>query len=335
MRRELERASQRRRIAHEEAAALVRLVQPLVRVERDRVGELDPGERLAAALGQRREAPVGRVDVEPGAVLVGDRGEVLERVDRAGVRRAAARADEEGPPTLALVRAHRGRQRGRLEALVLADREHAHVVGAQAEHARRPRDRRVRLVGDVGHGVAGEPADHPLACARECRQVRGGAAAHEQAARALGEAEPRGEPVQHLELDLARAGRLHPRAGVEVGGARDEVAERAGPGAAPGDEREERGVVDAARERQHVARETLEDRVHRLGPVRRRAREALAHLGAGGAPKWRRLGVVEPVDEQVDGAVAQLPHRLPVDPERIRAHGWPNPSTQPAPSKGR
>src|SRR5205814_7828576 len=52
------------------------------------------------------------------------------------------------------------------------------LVGAQAEHARRPRDRRVRLVGDVGHGVAGEPADHPLARARECRQVRGGAAAN-------------------------------------------------------------------------------------------------------------------------------------------------------------
>ena len=74
--RDLEGAPQQRAVAHEEAAALVRLVEPLVRIERDRVCELDPGERLAAALGQRREAAVGGVDVQPRAALAADLGDL-------------------------------------------------------------------------------------------------------------------------------------------------------------------------------------------------------------------------------------------------------------------
>ena len=52
--------------------------------------------------------------------------------------------------------------------------------------------------------------------------------------------EPVAEPVEHLQLELRRAGGLHPRPRVDVAGARDEVAERAGPRARERDEREER-----------------------------------------------------------------------------------------------
>ena len=47
-------------------------------------------------------------------------------------------------------------------------------------------------------------------------------------------ADPLLEPAEHLELDLARPGRLHPGAGVDVARAGDQVAERARPGAAEG-----------------------------------------------------------------------------------------------------
>ena len=108
-----------RAVAHEQAAALVRLVEPLVRVERDRVGEREPAERVAAALGQHGEAAVGRVDVEPDAALAAERGELVERIDRAGARRAAVRDDEERQPSRGLVgrrsrpRASPGRAAGR------------------------------------------------------------------------------------------------------------------------------------------------------------------------------------------------------------------------------
>ena len=58
------------RVADEQAAALVRLVQPLVRVERDRVRAADAVERAPSPLGQHREAAVRRVDVQPQPVRV-------------------------------------------------------------------------------------------------------------------------------------------------------------------------------------------------------------------------------------------------------------------------
>jgi len=63
VRRHLKGRAQRAVLAHEQRAALVGLVEPLVRIQRDRVGRLDPAQQVAPALGQRREAAVCRVDV--------------------------------------------------------------------------------------------------------------------------------------------------------------------------------------------------------------------------------------------------------------------------------
>ena len=84
-----------RAVADEQRADLDRLVQPLVRVERDRVRELDPGERLAAALGEAGERAVGAVDVQPHALLAADLRQLGERVHRAGSRRAGVGDDHQ------------------------------------------------------------------------------------------------------------------------------------------------------------------------------------------------------------------------------------------------
>src|SRR6185369_5703020 len=55
-----------------------------------------------------------------------------------------------------------------------------------------------------------------------------------------------------------------------------------------------------------------EDLVERLGPVGRRAMQALLHLGGRGSPD-RRLVALQPLDQQVDRAVAQLAHRLGIE----------------------
>ena len=52
-------------VADQHAADGERHVQPLVRVERDRVGPLDPGEQRPQLGDQHRRRSVGAVDVEP------------------------------------------------------------------------------------------------------------------------------------------------------------------------------------------------------------------------------------------------------------------------------
>ena len=111
--RHLERAPQEPGLADEQAAALVRLVQPLVRVERDGVRFGDPVECASPPLGEHGEASVRGVHVEPEPVLAAHLAELPERVDRAGVRRAAVRRDEEGNAAGALVRLDRPAERRR------------------------------------------------------------------------------------------------------------------------------------------------------------------------------------------------------------------------------
>jgi hypothetical protein len=58
-------------IAIEQAAAVERLVEPLVGIDRDRVRPVEAAKRLGN--GQGGERAVGAVDVEPNAVLLRDR----------------------------------------------------------------------------------------------------------------------------------------------------------------------------------------------------------------------------------------------------------------------
>src|SRR5207302_5176750 len=97
--------------AAEDAAALERLVEPLVGVERHRVRELDPGQRRAAALGYRREAAVRRIHVEPDTAVTADVRDLAKRIDRARARRAGRGRDEERLTPRARVRLHRGDER--------------------------------------------------------------------------------------------------------------------------------------------------------------------------------------------------------------------------------
>jgi len=64
------------------------------------------------------------------------------------------------------------------------------------------------------------------------------------------------------------------------------------------------------------ALESFEDPVERLRLLRRRAVEPLAHLAGRGAAQ-RRLLAVQLLDEEVDRSVAEHPHGLPVERERI------------------
>jgi hypothetical protein len=83
-----EGGGQQRSVAHEHAAQLGRLEEPLVRVERERVGALEAGQLPSPPLAQRRGRPVGAVDVQPHALGVARAAQRDERVDRARAGRA-------------------------------------------------------------------------------------------------------------------------------------------------------------------------------------------------------------------------------------------------------
>jgi hypothetical protein len=68
--------------------------EPFVRVEGDGVGAMDPGQGHPAPARQLVEAPVRGVDVKPETLLRGDAGDLVQRIDRAGVGGACGCDDE-------------------------------------------------------------------------------------------------------------------------------------------------------------------------------------------------------------------------------------------------
>ena len=83
-------------------------------------------------------------------------------------------------------------------------------------------------------------------------------------------------------------------------------------------------MVAAAHERQHVLAEAAQDLVEVLGLVGRRAAEPRGHLVRVRAPQRRNRRIAQPLDEHVDRAVAELPHRLRVEPEWIFCQDTPS-----------
>ena len=84
-----ERLDQVIAVADEEHATRLRQVEPLVRVEGDRVGAVEAGEEMAGRRRRGSGQPIGAVHVQPDAQLGADVGERTDRIDRAGERRPA------------------------------------------------------------------------------------------------------------------------------------------------------------------------------------------------------------------------------------------------------
>ena len=73
------------RIAHEDDAAVVRHVEPLVCVRRPRIGVGETVDELRAGRSSRRPEPERAVHVHPGARRMGARDDLRGGVERAGI----------------------------------------------------------------------------------------------------------------------------------------------------------------------------------------------------------------------------------------------------------
>ena len=153
------RAPERLALADEEAAGAVGQEEALVRVERDRVGPLDAAHGAAPPLGEREEAAVGGVDVEPEPLARGHIGERLERRRRRRCWSCPALATTrkgESPAARSSRTAAASASRAQAEARVAGGR--AHALGEEAGEERGLLHRVVRLLGGVEHAGAGSRA---------------------------------------------------------------------------------------------------------------------------------------------------------------------------------
>ena len=144
-----ERAVQVLVAAYQHHPAGLRQEEPLVRVERHRVGPVETREEVSGGRSRSGRDAVGPVDVEPDAALLADVGERPDRVDRAGQRRAGGGDDGDGRDTRRAVCLDRGVDRVRAEPPRVVHLQGAHVVGADPEELRRSDDGVVRLLRAV------------------------------------------------------------------------------------------------------------------------------------------------------------------------------------------
>ncbi len=137
-------------VADEDQPRVVRHVQPLVGVGRPGVGGIHAADPVAQRGHGRGPDPERAVDVDPGAALVRDRDQPVERIEGPGIHVAGLAADDDR----AIDRRERFAQRlGTHPALIVrGDPPDALALTPQAQHLERGVDRDMGpLVGDHGH----------------------------------------------------------------------------------------------------------------------------------------------------------------------------------------
>ena len=170
---------------NEQAAGLERLGEPLVRIERDRVGPFDAAQ---AAPGLSRSAPSANRKrhrrAAKGRARAADVGKLRKRIDAAGVGRAGIGNNHPRQSARAFILGDRWRATASIsKRKSRVARQRTDLLWGQADDFRRPVDRPVPLLGRIENeprpiGVWDFFAGHD-----ERRQVRLGAAAGEQAGR--------------------------------------------------------------------------------------------------------------------------------------------------------
>ena len=301
----------------EQASDLVGLEEPLVRVDADRVGALDAAQPPGSRLGDRREAAVRRVDVQPDALrgaVVGDR---VQRVDGAGAGGAGVGAYRDGRAARGAVGLDGGSERGRIEAEVVAGRQHTNGVGADADDARGAGLGAVALVAHVDGGPSRVP--RCLSCRHEGVEGGGRAAARQHAARGLGISQPAPEPVDDDRLELARTARGQPSGRVDVEAGHEIVGQDARPRRLRRHETEGPGMIEPHRRRQDVAHGAvyhLAGRPAGLGGILHQpGRQLLLELAVPG-PVFPQARV--PFDENLGDVPRELAHQVRRHPEIAR-----------------
>ena len=150
------------RLPHEGESAVVGNVQPLVAVRGDGLGTLGAGGEVGGPRRHAREQPEGAVDVKPGAVLLGQVGHLVDRVEVARVHLAGVGDDDRGvAPQLG----EAALQCVEVEAARRVPGQLAHVVGADPEHRQRLDRARVDVPAREDRDLRGARQSRAARCA--------------------------------------------------------------------------------------------------------------------------------------------------------------------------
>ena len=144
-------------ITHEKDPARLGDIEPLVRVDRRGVGELDARKEVARALGRGGGQAVGAVDVEPHAALLTDGGDLRERIDRARERRARGGDDRDGHAAFCEIRTDLDIQRGDVHPSMRINGDGSHGLRADTEQLGRPIDAGVCLGAHIERAATVQP----------------------------------------------------------------------------------------------------------------------------------------------------------------------------------
>ena len=98
-----ERLEQFAPLTQHDGAGAVGEEQGLVRIERDAVRLLDPAKCRPPLLAQHEEAAISAIDVEPGFMFGGKRGDLAKRIDGTGIDGACRGDDQPGTDALGTV----------------------------------------------------------------------------------------------------------------------------------------------------------------------------------------------------------------------------------------
>ena len=298
--------------------------QPLVRVGGVAVGPLDAGLQLPQLGDDGADPRIGGVHVQPDAVLLADRAELGQRVDRRRRRRPHRRADQDRRVAAGDVALEPCGERGRAHGEVAVDLHDADGVGAQARDADRLLHRGVGLRGDVDGGPVGVDAlaqrralAGPVQRGQQRDQVGTGAGVLDDAAAGPGRPEGRrqaeevGEPVHDVLLELGGRRAGHPGHALDAETGRDEVAQHGRARGVGREVAEEPGVLPVRDAGQHDPVEVGQHGRERLALLGCRRRQRLAHVaGRHLRAHGQRADPAPVVGDPVDDLVAVLAELL-------------------------
>ena len=304
-----ERRSEVPRPAGPQQRAVHRGEHPLVSVDHERVGVLDPLERPAMLRADHRRTGVRGIDMEPGAGALRRRGDRRQRVDCGRRSRANRGHDGGGVGQVAqLIRAH---------PELLVDR---HLAQPQAQHPRGLVDRRVGLLGAHDELAAGR-----LAGGDERRQARGRGRVLDVPVPAAGQTEQIGDPVEHDALELGRGRRGPPQDRDRVQRRRQQLGEDRRLGRAGGEVGEVAWVLPVGDPGQQQLVEVAQHVGERLRVLRRPRRQPGADLPRPDLSQHRPLG------DRLQIARRPLQRRRPVSAQigQVAAAGTGNSKSTP------
>ena len=143
-----------RRVLDEDAAGVVRHLQPFVKIEGDAIRGSDAAERGAELRRQHGEPAEGGVDMEPQALTVAERRETFEIVDGAAVDGPGRGHGDDGMKAADAVGGDHLREHRQRQAEIGVDRDEAERLATEAQQLEGLGDGAVRLA----RGIADEPA---------------------------------------------------------------------------------------------------------------------------------------------------------------------------------